>query len=108
MHVHRWIFEEPREHAILIVGAYFGDFSWKSADDIIKCHKILKIRSNVPEELLTMWARLIVSYNDLFMRKDRRDLSKAKSSDLERVIIAFKHTKKTVFHKARWGCICWE
>lgn len=99
MHVHRWIFEEPRDHAILTVGPYFGDFSWKSADDIIKCHKIFKMRADVPKELLSVWARLIVSYNDLYMSEYRLDSTQAKSSDIQRAIITFKRAKQEFFIK---------
>jgi hypothetical protein len=61
--LHRRIFDTPREHAILPIGQFFGIFSWQNALDVIRCHRILRVRPDIDDKACEIWARLIVSYN---------------------------------------------
>lgn len=69
--IHKWVFDSPRERAILSIGPFFGLFSWKNASDVVNCHKILQVKSEVDEKTCEVWASLIVSYNDHFAEKYR-------------------------------------
>ncbi|MFA4903222.1 MAG: hypothetical protein WC600_10820 [Desulfobaccales bacterium] len=62
--LHKKIFNTPRERAILPIGQFFGIFSWQNALDVIKCHRILRVRSDVDDKACEVWARLTVTYND--------------------------------------------
>ena len=69
--IHIWIFDHPRERALLSIGKYFGFFSWKNAKDVIVCHQVLKLKRKVPTDHCIVWSDLIVSYNDLYMNPYR-------------------------------------
>ena len=102
MHIHRWIFEEPRDRAVLTVGPYFGIFSWKSPSDIIVCHKILKIRADAPVELIQLWAKLIVTYNDLYMSEYRlleTAVTHGTAFKVERAITDFRSAQAQFFER---------
>ena len=100
LHVHRWIFEEPRDRAVLSIGSFFGIFSWKSPEDVIVCHKILRLRSNISETLIQLWAQLIVSYNDLYMSEYRlltTAVNRNTADMVEKAIHEFKETYNYFF-----------
>lgn len=85
--IHQWIFDYPREKALLQLGEYFGIFSWQSANDVIFCEKLLTIKSEIDEKLIKIWASLIMSYNDSYVQfyrlpKRPADLSKKEMFDL--------------------------
>lgn len=63
--LHEWIFRYERENALLSFGPYLGLFSWAVADDVITCHRIMRIRPDVEDATLAAWTTLIVAYNDL-------------------------------------------
>jgi len=67
--VHQWIFRSPRERAILPIGSFFGVFSWQNSNDVVKCHEVLQLRSDLDHGVCLGWTRLLVIYNDL--RSDR-------------------------------------
>ncbi|WP_271007839.1 CHAT domain-containing protein [Paucibacter sp. B51] len=94
MHIHRWIFEEPRDRAVLTVGPYFGVFSWKSVSDVIVCHQMLRLRTGLPEKLIQTWAELIVTYNDLYMSEYRLLSTPVDSSTARTVARAIQEFKK--------------
>ncbi len=102
LHIHRWIFEEPRDRAVLTVGGFFGIFSWTSPNDIIVCHKILKLKGGVPETMITLWSELIVAYNDLYMSEYRllpRAVDSSTASTVEKAISAFNKANQYFFER---------
>lgn len=63
--LHHWIFDAPREKAILPIGnQYIGVFSWQNAADPICCHRILRIKSEVSQDDCDCWAALTIGYNE--------------------------------------------
>jgi len=62
--IHAWIFERPRENAVIQIGQYFGTFSWRSVDDMVFCHKIQKLSSDASGEVTEIWASILLSHND--------------------------------------------
>lgn len=69
--VHKWVFKIPREKALLQIGRYFGEFSWKDPSDVIVCHKIMKISPAVDDKVYELWTDMIVAYNDLACQRYR-------------------------------------
>ena len=69
--IHKWVFKVPRERALLSIGRYFGEFSWKDPSDVIVCHKIMRVASDVPDSLYDLWAKIVVTYNDLACQRYR-------------------------------------
>ena len=69
--VHRWVFNAPRQRVVLSLGPYFGLFSWQDAKDVVVCHRILKVRPDVDEQICEAWASLIVNYNDHYTDRYR-------------------------------------
>lgn len=69
--IHRWIFNAPRQRAVLSLGPYFGLFSWEDANDVVFCNRILRIKSDIDERTCEAWASLIVAYNDHYMDRYR-------------------------------------
>jgi hypothetical protein len=69
--LHEWVFRYPRENAILTIGPYLGVFSWESAEDVVRCHRILRLRATVDAQRAEAWASLLVSYNDLASERYR-------------------------------------
>lgn len=63
--IHSWIFKIERERAVLPIGQFFGVFSWQNAKDIVICHEVLRLRSDLDIEECVGWTRLMVFYNDL-------------------------------------------
>lgn len=100
--VHRWIFDTPRERAILSVGRYFGLFSWQDANDVVVCHKIMQIRPDVDEPTCDVWASLIVAYNDLYADKYRtadKPFEQSISTRLKKVLDRYQETFDFFFEK---------
>lgn len=69
--VHKWVFKIPRERALLQIGRYVGEFSWSTPSDVIVCHRIMKISSEVDENVYALWTDMIVAYNDLACQRYR-------------------------------------
>lgn len=69
--LHRRIFDSPRERAILPIGQFFGVFSWQNAADVIKCHRILRIKPDADDKACDVWASIAVQYNDNAMQRYR-------------------------------------
>src|SRR5205085_2946627 len=69
--LHGHIFNHPREQAIIPVGRFIGIFSWQNAKDVIQCHRILRMKSDVEDEACEVWADLAINYNDSAMAKYR-------------------------------------
>jgi len=64
--IHYWIFSVPRERCIIPIGRMlFGEFTWRNADDVITCTRLLRLDPTSPREQWEIWHRLLVSYNDL-------------------------------------------
>lgn len=62
--VHNRIFDVPNQRVTLPFEKYFGVFSWENAADIIKCHKLLRVKPETDEDTCKVWANLMVNYND--------------------------------------------
>ena len=69
--VHNRIFDVPNQRVTLPIEKYFGVFSWENAADVIKCHKLLRIKPEIDENTCEVWANLMVSYNDSIILKYR-------------------------------------
>lgn len=66
LRIHSWIFAVPRERCVIPVGTpMFGEFSWRDKTDVVYCHKLMRISSDVPIEHWKLWNSLLISYNDL-------------------------------------------
>jgi hypothetical protein len=104
LRVHRWVFDFPKERALLSIGPYFGTFSWQNAADLVTCHEIMKLRSDVDEETCEAWALLILLYNDLWCSPYRSPLESAPALDLrklERAVEDFLEVQKRFFEDER-------
>jgi hypothetical protein len=64
IHVHRWLFDAPREDVLLQIGRHIGRFSWQNALDIIRCTAIYAPRSDLSREDCDALYQLLVAYND--------------------------------------------
>lgn len=62
--VHNRIFDVPNQRVTLPIEKFFGVFSWENAVDVIKCHKLYRIKPEVDEDTCKVWADLMVIYND--------------------------------------------
>ncbi|HKD09586.1 MAG TPA: hypothetical protein VKB79_27010 [Bryobacteraceae bacterium] len=71
--IHRWIFGEARQRAFISIGPYFGLFSWADADDLIRCHQIMRLLPDVDDETCEEWAFLLTAYNDVWSTSYRTD-----------------------------------
>ncbi len=64
--IHSWIFDQPRERAMIPIGKLlFGVFSWRNAQDVVRCDRLMRLSSGVPIEQWKIWAHLLSTYNDL-------------------------------------------
>lgn len=72
MRIHRWLFEGERESIVIPVGQYFGIFSWTNAYDLIHCHAIVKLKSQLSSHFHEVLAQIIVEYNELHLLEYRR------------------------------------
>ncbi|HXO43423.1 MAG TPA: hypothetical protein VN999_18380 [Thermoanaerobaculia bacterium] len=70
--IHRWIFDVPSERTLLSVGPYFGEFSWRSSDDPLVCHRILRLKQGTDASTCSVWAGLLLHYNELRAKPYRR------------------------------------
>lgn len=71
--IHYWIFDSPRENALIPVGRLlFGQFSWKDARDVVTCTKLVRLSWDVPQLHWRVWSGLLLSYNDLAALEYRR------------------------------------
>lgn len=108
MHIHRWIFEEPRDRALLSVGPFFGVFSWRSANDVVICHKLIKVREDASNELISLWAQLLVAYNDLYMSEYRlleKAVGPGTAGTVRRALIDFKAAQVQFFDELKGSAI---
>jgi hypothetical protein len=103
--VHQWIFDGPRERAIISIGRLlFGEFSWQNATDAIYCHRIIKLSSNTPPLRWQLWSRLLTSYNDLAAaeyRRCQRPADPAQESVLEGAVTLYQHHVTKYLEPAR-------
>ena len=72
MRIHRWLFEGERERVVIPVGQYFAVFSWTNAYDLINCHSIVKLKSQLSPRFHELLAQIIVEYNGLHLLEYRR------------------------------------
>lgn len=70
--LHRWLFEGERERVVIPVGPYFAIFSWTNAYDLVFCHQVIRLRSQLAPDVHHVLADIIVSYNDLCLLEYRR------------------------------------
>jgi len=68
---HRFLFDFPRERAILQIGPLFGIFSWKSADRVVVCHDVFRLAPHADARLAEWWASLVANYNDWLLEPYR-------------------------------------
>lgn len=96
--VHKWIFDHPRQKVVLPLGKYFGLFSWKDANDVVVCHRILSLKADIKAKELTceVWASLLVLYNDHFMAPHRA-LQNVPAPYLERALKEYRKTFEEYF-----------
>jgi hypothetical protein len=103
--VHQWIFDGPRERAIIPIGRLlFGEFSWQNATDAIYCRRIIKLRSDTPALRWQLWSRLLTSYNDLAAaeyRRCQRPADPARISLLESAVSLYQHHVRKYLEPAR-------
>lgn len=71
MRLHGWIFRYPRENAVISMGLIFGLFSWQNARDVVRCHRLMRLRADVDEKACASWVSLLVAYNDLYSHRYR-------------------------------------
>jgi hypothetical protein len=106
--LHAMIFDQGQEDALLSIGPYFGVFSWKAGDDVIICHRIIRVNNDVSEDACEAWASLIVAYNDLRALRYRilpDPSSQSNAELLEQAIVRFRSALKTNFSEGRWSSI---
>lgn len=104
--IHNWIFESPRERALLQLGSYFGVFSWQNAADILYCEKLLIIAEDVDEFLCEAWGKLILRYNESYVAQYRlvsKPSDPSKAELLEKAITNFNSTLKYMFEDDKWA-----
>ena len=105
LHVHRWIFDVPRERCLIPIGKMlFGEFSWENADDVVSCTQLLRVRLDVPPLHLETWHRLLLLYNDLASSEYRIITdpgAEHSKSTLLRAINLFDHYVKRYFLSAK-------
>lgn len=93
--IHYWIFSVPRDGCIIPIGRLlFGEFSWKNADDVVYCDRIMKLRPDVLAEHWRVWSKLLISYNDLASNEYRLSNNPADPSQrnkLRQAITLFEH-----------------
>lgn len=75
--IHFWLFKGERDNAILPIGGFFAIFSWKNAKDIVHCHRIFRLKPDLPDETYTVIALLIAGYNDVFLNSYRESRKSA-------------------------------
>jgi hypothetical protein len=69
--IHRWIFSEPHDRAVLSIGHLFGVFSWQNANDVVRCERILRLKESVDERTCEAWTSLTIAYNEKCMARYR-------------------------------------
>ncbi|MDD5598530.1 MAG: CHAT domain-containing protein [Victivallaceae bacterium] len=93
--IHYWIFNTPRDRVLIPVGKLlFGEFKWKDAKDIVDCTNLFKIKKDVEPLQLEIWAKLLVTYNDMASMEYRDPKNKHNVSNihiLERSCNRFKY-----------------
>jgi hypothetical protein len=104
--VHRWIFDQPKERTFLPVGSYFGIFSWSDRRDVIRCHRVMAIRDTVDEDTCSIWASMVVQYNDLWAARYRREDSFPYDlRNLKQAVLKFKDVLAYFFYSDRSNLI---
>lgn len=93
--IHRWIFDSPRDRAIIPIGrALFGEFSWVNSNDAIRCNRLIMLCPSAPKEQWATWSRLLAAYNDLAACEYRSAAEPASDSELpllESAVDLFAH-----------------
>jgi hypothetical protein len=72
--MHRWIFDTPRENALIQFGEFFGVFSWKSANDVVICHRIMTVKPEIDDAVYELWGKIVLIYNELHLLKYRTEI----------------------------------
>jgi hypothetical protein len=73
--IHQWIFWVARERAVLPIGRFFGVFSWENSNNVVICHDVMQLKTDIDLDDCFEWTKLLVIYNDL--RSERyRDLDR--------------------------------
>lgn len=64
--IHHWIFDVPRDNAILPIGKLlFGEFSWEDSKDVVVCTNLMRFKGSLPPAHWKIWSRVLLAYNDL-------------------------------------------
>jgi hypothetical protein len=106
--IHLWIFDTPREEAILSIGPFFGLFSWQNAKDVVTCKKIIQVKPEVDEETCEAWTRLLVYYNDLHALHYRTNPNPADDSNRGMLRVArsnYERLYREHFADTKWASI---
>ena len=70
--IHEWLFNVPsRGRTFIPVGPFFASMSWLDSSDVVKCHRIMKIKANITEQQAGVWASLLVQFNELNLAPHR-------------------------------------
>jgi hypothetical protein len=69
--VHRWLFQLPKEEAIIPLGPYFGVFTWRAPNDLVTCEKLLTVKPGTPADAISSWTAMVLAYNDLYVDRYR-------------------------------------
>ncbi len=93
--IHYWIFEVPREGALIPIGKHlFGEFSWENAQDVVYCRKVMRLSTNIPQGHWQLWVQLLLAYNDMASSRYRGIAEPDQIMDvrvLEQAVTLFKH-----------------
>lgn len=66
LRLHRWVFQYPRNRAILPVGHLFAEFSWVDPNGLVRCSDVFLPRQDVTDDELDTLVSFVVCYNDLY------------------------------------------
>lgn len=92
---HEWIFGVPRERCVIPIGNMLcGVFSWENAKDVVYCHELLKLSTDIPVEHWKLWTEMLWSYNDLASsryRTLRTPASPRSRGHLQRAVSILRH-----------------
>jgi hypothetical protein len=62
--VHKRLFENPREKTVIPIGHLYGVFSWQDANDVVICHRVLKMKDETMDTVCDAWNQMVLDYND--------------------------------------------
>lgn len=101
--IHWWIFDFPRDRTFLNVGPYLGEFSWSEPNDVVVCHRLLRMKKNCSDKQAELLTSLLLNYNDLFGAAYRRITQPFQVSlepDLKKALDSYYSVYRLYFEKA--------